>query len=66
MPQETYNLISETLSVDASSKAFDRNLREEISEAHRTMASGMTTLPNIAIPVEALLNTMLPDAYTAI
>ncbi|MFD2614647.1 hypothetical protein [Paenibacillus gansuensis] len=63
MPQDTYDLISETLAADARSKAFDFNLREEIGEAQRTLASGMTTM---AIPVESLPNSLLSDTFTAV
>lgn len=63
MPQEIYDLISETLAADAKSKAFDRSLREEIGEAHRAMVSGMTAL---SVPVEALPNTLLTDAFTGV
>lgn len=63
MPQESFDLISETLAADARSKAFDRSLREEIGEAHRALVSGMTAL---TVPVEALPNMLLTDAYTGV
>lgn len=63
MPQETYDLISETLAADAKSKAFDHSLREDIGEAHHTMVSGMTVL---SVLMEALPNTLLTDAFTGV